>query len=110
MQLGRGLKFMVLAHWLLPHSIVHGVQCTILDKSVGMISNFPPPPTQCWSVEIKLPNFRTLRGGLDLIADIDLAVSLKKCLSGGNYRRPSQLLLTRIVVASYFFGESRIAN
>ena len=26
-----------------------------------------------------------------------LAVSLKKCLSGDNYRRPSQLFLTRIV-------------
>ena len=33
------------------------MQSAILDKSVGTISNFPPPPTQCWSVEIKLPHY-----------------------------------------------------
>ena len=34
---------------------------TILDKRVGTISNFPPPPTQCWSIEIKLQNSWTLQ-------------------------------------------------
>ena len=43
-------------------------------------------------------------GGLYLIADIDfLAVSLKKCLSGDNYRRLFQLLLTRIVAATELY-------
>ena len=32
-----------------------------------------------------------------------LVVSLKKCLSGDNYRRPSQLLLTRIVAFCGYF-------
>ena len=33
----------------------------ILVKSVGTISNFPPPPTQCWSTEIKSQNFWTFQ-------------------------------------------------
>ena len=44
-----------------------------------------------------------------------LAVSLKKCLRGDNYRRPSQLLLTRIVVRNnqkteYFGAMMLVAN
>ena len=45
-------------------------------------------------------------GGQGIIFDsqhIFLAVSLKKCLSGDNYRRPSQLLLTRIVAATELY-------
>ena len=34
---------------------------TILVKSVGTISNFTPPPTQCWSIEIKSQNFCTFQ-------------------------------------------------
>ena len=45
-------------------------------------------------------------GGWGIIFDSRyrfLAVSLKKCLSGDNYRRPSQLLLTRIVAATELY-------
>ena len=85
---------------------------TILVKSVGTISNFSPPPTQCWSIEIKSQNFWTFQqnnslsgtniewgeGGFIFFSWYRVfAVFLKKCLSSDNYRRTSQLLLTRIV-------------
>ena len=52
-------------------------------------------------------------GGWGIIFDSRyrfLAVSLKKCLSGDNYRRPSQLLLTRTVAAAELYNNNNNNN
>ena len=87
---------------------------TILDKSLGMISISPSPHSMlvCFHIpdtysKVMPSQSPTLNeGGRGIIFDSRywfLAVSLKKCLSGDNYRRPSQLLLTRIVAATELY-------
>ena len=61
-----------------------GLMPTILVKSVEMISNFPPPPTQCWSIEIKSQNFLTFQQNNSL-SGTNIESGEYKIISGISY-------------------------